>query len=199
MEWEVLESHGDTFRIRGRFDQLRYTMTGNLGEINYDSKSTEPKQGRTAAFETQCDELAKSNFEFTLSDRGNVKEVRLLPGPVAKADFKSATDSDATLAADIESILSRCLLSLPVNRLVKGDVWSTSGEMGGEGALGKQTAKTTYRYEGVKKIKGAEVAILKSTCDIGWEPTPHLQINFKQQSSEGEVLFDLNSGRLQLG
>jgi hypothetical protein len=199
MEWKVIEIHDDSFLIRGSVKRLCYSINGKFAELNYDSASTASRKGLNAALESRYDSFAKSNFEFTLSNRGEVKNFQLIVRPESKPGTTLAANAniDPKIAEDMKSMVSRCLFTLPENSLLKGDSWNTEDNMEGYGALGAQKAVHDYRYHGIKQVNGTSLAVLKSKCEIQWQPTPNLHINVIDQSSDGEILFELNNGRLQ--
>ncbi len=100
---------------------------------------------------------------------------------------------------------------LPKDPPKKGDTWSTKVEMKNP-AVGKQTVETTYRYEGSKDIKGTMLAVIKPELKMAFDSQPpaakegepqqpapqqQMQMKIKEQSSDGEVLFNISAGRLQ--
>ena len=78
-------------------------------------------------------------------------------------------------------------------------------------AVGKQTVETTYKYDGTKDIKGTLFAVIKPQLKMEFEgqapvkegqpqqpaAQQNMQMKIKDQTSDGEVLFNIPAGRLQ--
>jgi hypothetical protein len=64
-------------------------------------------------------------------------------------------------------------------------------------SAGKQRIETRYRYEGNRQVDGVTCAVIGQTRAISFEPGDASQRTVKEQSSEGEILFDRTAGRLK--
>ena len=67
-------------------------------------------------------------------------------------------------------------------------------------AFGKQTVETTYTYDGIKDIDGTKYAVIKPQLKMafegGAEAQQALTMKIADQTSDGEVLFNIDKGRL---
>jgi hypothetical protein len=127
-----------------------------------------------------------------------------------KSSPGAAAMGDIATADGFKKMISQGALVLPKDPPKKGDTWSTKVEMKNP-AVGKQTVETTYRYEGTKDIEGKKLAVIKPQLKMEFEeqatpkegepqqpaPQQQMQMKIKDQTSDGEVLFNIAAGRLQ--
>jgi hypothetical protein len=110
-------------------------------------------------------------------------------------------------------MISQGALVLPKDAPKKGESWTTKVEMKNP-AVGKQTVETTYTYDGTKDVSGTTYAVIRPQLKMDFESKPadaqasqpdqpqqpaqqaQLQMKIKDQSSDGEVLFNIKAGRL---
>jgi hypothetical protein len=117
---------------------------------------------------------------------------------------------DVASAEGFKKMMSQGSLVLPKDSPKKGDSWGTKVDTDIPG-FGKQTIETTYRYEGTKDIKGTMFALIKPQLKMEFEKAAapakdqpqqppeqqQPQPKIKEQTSDGEVLFNIVAGRLQ--
>jgi hypothetical protein len=89
-------------------------------------------------------------------------------------------------------MISQGSLVLPENAPKEGEEWSTKVEVNNPQA-GKQIVETTYKYQGTKEVEGVMHAIFKPTITMNFEGA---QVKIAEQSSDGEILFNVAEGRL---
>ena len=61
---------------------------------------------------------------------------------------------------------------------------------------GNQTADYTFKYEGTREVDGTTFAVIKPTMKLELANNPMMEIKMKEQKTQGEVLFNLEQGRL---
>ncbi len=214
MTWDVQgvdEKSGEAV-IRQKFDRVKMKMTTPVGGFDYDSKSDQPATGLAAMIAPMYKAMIGGEFEITMTARGEVKDVKI-PEQVLTALKNSpnaAAMGDIASADGFKKMISQGALVLPKDPPKQGDSWTTKVEMKNP-AFGKQTIETTYRYEGTKEIKGTKYAVIRPKLKMEFDNQPNaapagqpqqppqqqqMQMKIKDQSSSGEVLFDIHAGRL---
>jgi hypothetical protein len=61
---------------------------------------------------------------------------------------------------------------------------------------GKQTVETSYKFEGMKDVDGVKMAVFRPAIKMGFEGNETMQLKVTEQTSDGEVLFNQDAGRL---
>jgi hypothetical protein len=214
MTWDVQgvdEKSGEAV-IKQKFDQVKMKMSTPVGGFEYDSKSEEAPTGLGAMIAPMYKAMTEGEFEITMTSRGEVKDVKI-PEQVLTALKNSpnaAAMGDIASADGFKKMISQGALVLPDKAPQKGETWSTKVEMKNP-AVGKQTVETTYKYDGTKDIKGTLFAVIKPQLKMEFEgqaavkegqpqqpaAQQNMQMKIKDQTSDGEVLFNIPAGRLQ--
>src|SRR3954466_6341854 len=215
MTWDVQGVDDKTGEavIRQKFDRVKMKMSTPVGGFEYDSKSEEAPTGLGAMIAPMYKAMTEGEFEITMTSRGEVKDVKI-PEQVLTALKNSpnaAAMGDVASAEGFKKMISQGALVLPKDAPKKGDSWKTKVEMKNP-AVGKQTVETTYRYEGTKDIKGTKFALIKPELKMEFDnqqpaakegqpqqpaAQQNVQMKIKEQTSDGEVLFNISAGRLQ--
>jgi hypothetical protein len=214
MTWDVQgvdEKSGEAV-IRQKFDQVKMKMSTPKGSFEYDSKSEEAPTGLGAMIAPMYKAMTEGDFEITMTSRGEVKDVKI-PEQVLTALKNSpnaAAMGDIASADGFKKMISQGALVLPDKAPKKGETWSTKVEMKNP-TVGKQTVETVYRYDGTKDINGTLFAVIKPQLKMEFEnqeaatkdgqpqqpaAQQNMQMKIKDQSSDGELLFNIAGGRL---
>jgi hypothetical protein len=214
MTWDVLgvdDKSGEAV-IKQKFDRVKMKMTTPLGGFEYDSKSEEAPTGLGAMIAPMYKAMTEGEFEITMTSRGEVRDVKIPEQVITalKNSPNAAQMGDIASAEGFKKMISQGALVLPKDPPKKGDTWSTKVAM--KNQAGNQTVETTYRYEGSKDIKGTMFAVIKPELKMEFDNKPEtakegqpqqppqqqqMQMKIKEQSSDGEVLFNIPAGRLQ--
>jgi hypothetical protein len=214
MTWDVqgVDDESGEAVIRQKFDRVKMKMQTPVGGFEYDTKSEEAPTGLGAMIAPMYKAMTEGEFEITMTSRGEVKDVKI-PEQVLTALKNSpnaAAMGDIASAEGFKKMISQGALVLPKDAPKKGDTWKTKVEMKNP-AVGKQTVETTYRYEGTKDIKGKKFAVIKPELKMEFDnqqpaakegqpqqpaAQQNVQMKIKDQTSAGEVLFDIGAGRL---
>ena len=197
MTWEVLETNeeGDAV-IRQKVERVRVSMAGPMGQgVDYDSDATEPPAAGAAVFEA----MKKGDFQFTLTPRGELKDVQVSDEVLRafKNSPQAAQMGDQITAEGIQKILMQDVIVLPEKALSDGDTWTAKSEVTIP-SVGKQTLDTTYKFESTKEVEGKNHAVITADRKVSFAQADNvaLQMEIKEQSSEGESLFNIEDGRL---
>jgi hypothetical protein len=230
MTWDVQgidEKSGEAV-IRQKFDHVKTKMTTPIGGFEYDSKSdqlarpiggseddsksTQVPSGLGAMVAPMYKAMMEGEFEFTMSARGEVKEVKIPEQVLVALKNSPAVGSMGDIGSPegFKKMISESVLVLPKDPLKKGATWSTKTSVKNP-QVGVQVMETTYTYDGTKEIKGKKFAVIRPQLKTSFEkqassdqagqpqqplPQRQLETKVKEQNSEGEVLFDIAEGRL---
>ena len=200
MTWNVddVNAEGEAV-IRQTFDRVQMKMTTPAGEFTYDSDSVEAPAGLAAMIAPMYKAMTEAEFIITMTDRGEVKDVKI-PEEVVTALKNSpgaAAMGDLATAEGFKKMIAQGALVLPETAPQQGESWSSKVEMNNP-MVGKQTVETTYRYEDTKEMDGATYAVIRPELKMEFanNPQPNIQMKITDQSSDGEVLFNIEEGRL---
>jgi hypothetical protein len=99
--------------------------------------------------------------------------------------------------AGVQKMLMQEIVVLPEAAPKEGETWSTQMEMPIP-VVGKQTIETTYTYQGTKDVDGKQQAAIaaKRTVKYDEPKAGPIQVAIKEQTSDGETLFNVTDGRL---
>ncbi|MEX2309282.1 MAG: DUF6263 family protein [Pirellulales bacterium] len=200
MTWDIEDVNAEGHAvIRQKFDRVKMKMTTPVGGFEYDSDSDEAPAGLAAMIAPMYKAMTEGEFIITMSDRGEVKDVKI-PEEVLTALKNSpgaAAMGDLSTAEGFKKMISQGALVLPEAQPKEGETWSTKVEMNNP-MVGTQTVQTTYRYEGDKEMDGTTYSVIRPELkmDFANNAQPNLQMKIGEQSSDGEVLFNVDEGRL---
>ena len=116
----------------------------------------------------------------------------------------AAAMGDIATAEGFKRMISQGALVLPRMPPKEGDTWQTKVEMNNPAAASKRSKRPT-RYEGTKEIDGTKYAVIKPELKMEferaangqeWRQRRKLFDEDAEQSSDGEVLFNIDEGRL---
>jgi hypothetical protein len=203
MTWDVQGVNKETGEavIKQKFDRVKMKMTTPYGGFEYDSKSDAAPTGLAAMIAPMYKAMTNGEFEITMTARGEVKDVKIPDEVITalKAAPGAASMGDIASADGFKKMISQGALVLPEAAPKKDDKWSTKVEMNNP-AIGKQTVETTYTFDGMKDIDGTKYAVIKPQLTMEFEKkegaTQGLSMKIADQSSDGEVLFNVDKGRL---
>ncbi len=197
--WQVKEIEGGgNGVIVVEFERIRSEMTLPSGHLEYDSGKEGPPAGMAAINAPLYAALVKSPVEIVLSPAGEIQSVSLPDAVQAglKRVQTAAALGDLAQPATFQALFMPAFPQLPAKPVEPGFKWSIKSKADlGEG--GKQTIETDYQYDGTKEIDGATCAVIRVTRTIGFEPGQTSQRGVKEQSSEGQIVFDARAGRLR--
>jgi hypothetical protein len=203
MVWDVIgidEQTGEA-DIKQKFERVKMKLSTPLGGVEYDSKSDAAPTGLAAMIAPMYKAITNGEIEIIMTARGEIKDVKI-PDDV-NAALKSAPGAaalgDMASAEGFKKMIRQGAFVLPEAAPKKEDKWSTKLEMNNP-KIGKQTVETTYTFDGMKDIDGTKYAVFKPQLTMEFEKkegtTQALAMKIADQSSEGEVLFNVDKGRL---
>ncbi len=183
--------------ITQTIDRVRMTIEGaGQGALDYDSESDAEPQGYAAMVAPLFRAMRGSVFTVTMTPRGKIENVDVpeeLVKAIAAAPGAALLGSLAT-AEGLQDIIGRSSFEMPES-LEPGAEWTNDAELQNP-LFGKQTIKTTYRYEGPREVEGVQFEVFSPKLEIGFagaEATADIML----QESSGEVLFNVDAGRLE--
>jgi len=198
--WDVISvSAAGEATVRLRFDRIRSKMTLPSGGLEYDSSAKGPAMGMAAINSPLYQALVKSPVEITISPAGRVMGVRLPPEVLAalKRMPTSAALGDLTKPEAFQTAFLTGFPILPLEETVShGHQWPVKSAAALPTA-GSPTIETNYFYEGMRDSEGKSVAVIRPVRTISFGVGESALRAVKEQTSEGEHLFDVAAGRLQ--
>jgi hypothetical protein len=198
--WEVERgTDAGEATVRLKFDRIRTKMTLPIGGLEFDSDAKGPAVGMAAINAPLYQALVKSPIEFVVAPAGRVTGVKL-PEEVQAALKRMPTSSAFGDLAKPETFQALFLPGFPIlppeESFSPGHQWpvKTTAELPGAGTL---TVETNYHYEGRREVDGKTVAVIRPTRTVSFAGSGAWQRRIKEQSTEGEILFDQSAGRVQ--
>jgi hypothetical protein len=183
--------------IKQTIDRVRMTIAGaGDGALDYDSESDAEPQGYAAMVAPLFRAMRGAVFTVTMTPRGKIEKVDV-PEELVKAIGASpgaALLGSLATAEGLQDIIGRSSFEMP-ETIEPGAEWTGEVELQNP-MFGKQTIKTTYRYEGPKELEGVQYESFTPKLEIafaGAEATADITL----QESGGEVLFNVAEGRLE--
>jgi hypothetical protein len=208
MTWEVQGVDLDSGEaiIRQKFERIKTKLTSPKKTIDYDSKSEDPPSDSASRLAPVYKALIQNEVEITMTARGEVKDVKIPDEVLAalKSSPGAAELGEMTTAEGFKKMVTQGLMPLPKDAPKAGETWSSKLETENLKG-GKQVIETIYRYDGTKDIDGVTYAVIKPEQKFSFVPPPENtagpdspppKITVADQSSDGEVLFNLDAGRL---
>jgi hypothetical protein len=210
--WDVVsvDEQGNA-RIQQKLDRVRLKMTGPAAgqqvaegvkkneTVEYDSQAKDPPIGGAAMAAAMFEPMMKENFELTVTPRGEVKDVKVPPAvlELVKRNPEIAKMGEMATDAGVQKMLMQEIVVLPEAAPKEGETWSTQMEMPIP-VVGKQTIETSYTYQGTKDVDGKQQATIAAKRTVKYDEPKGgaIQVAIKEQTSDGETLFDVTEGRL---
>jgi hypothetical protein len=200
MNWAIQSVNPDGGAvIKQSIDRIRVKMTAPGGQgFDYDSDDEGPAVGMAAMVAPTFKAMTAGTFEFTISPRGEVTDVKVSPElleALKNAPGNQAGTDDAKAAEQFKQMVSQVAFVLPEKAPAKGETWSTKIALNNP-AAGNQTVETTYTFEGTREVDGITFAVIKPAMKMELAGNPSMEMKMKEQKTDGEVLFNIEAGRL---
>jgi hypothetical protein len=183
-------------------DRIRVKMAAPGAQgFDYDSDAEGPAVGVAAMVAPMFEAMTSGKFEFTMTPRGEVSNVKLSPeliDAIKKAPGGEAGDDEKAEEKAVEqfkSMISQMAFVLPEKAPQKGETWQTEVTVANP-AAGNQSVQTTYTYDGTREIDGTTFAVIKPSMKMELAGNPMMKMEMKEQKTDGEVLFNIGAGRL---
>jgi hypothetical protein len=199
MTWDVRQVGDDGAAIiQQSVDRIKMSMNAPMGQsFDYDSTAEGPPEGMAAMIAPMYDAMTNGKFVFTMTPRGEISDVNVPPEVLEaiKNSPGAAAMGEMATADGIQKMLMQGSLVLPEDSPVEGESWSNSATMNNP-MTGKQTVETSYKFEGMKDVDGVKMAVFRPAIKMGFEGNETMQLKVTEQTSDGEVLFNQDAGRL---
>jgi hypothetical protein len=184
--------------IEQKFRNVKLKMTGPRGEkIEYQSGGDEATASLAAMVAPIYEALTKGEFEFTMTARGEIKDVKVAEEVLEamKNSPGAALLGDVATAEGLQRMITKWALVLPEKAPQPGETSRSRVEIEAGGEV--QVVESSYRYEGTKDIDGRTFAVFRPGLEITIRSEKGSPTKVKEQNSKGEILFDIAAGRLQ--
>jgi hypothetical protein len=199
--WTVVGVKDDSEAvIAQKTGNIKLSMTGPRGEkIEYDSAGSDDTASLSAMVAPVYDALTKGEFEFTMTARGEVKDVKVDEAVLEalKNSPGAAMLGDVATAEGLQRMLVKWALVLPEKAPAVGEELKKTRVAMKSAVAGDQVVESSYRYEGTKEVDGRTYAVFRPGLEITFTGKESERTKLKEQDSSGEVLFDVAAGRLQ--
>lgn len=198
--WSVVgvKDDGETV-IEQKIDHVQARMTGPDGKpVEFDSAGEDSTSSRAAMVAPFYQALTKGDFEFTMTARGEIKDVKV-PDEVLEGLKNSPGASllgDIATAEGLARMVAKWALVLPENAPQLGQEWSSRVKLNSPSG-DEQLVESSYRFDGIKEIDGRTYAMFRPGLKMTFSETEGARTKVKEQTSGGEMLFDVEAGRLQ--
>lgn len=195
---EALDADGNA-RVKVKIQQFKTRLVDPQGnQVALDSDQLQAASGQALQMVPWVRALLRAEHAATVNDRGELIDTDL-PQQVA-----AAVQQDEQLAAHVGQILNEENLKqlrgtsaviMPVEPVRSGDTWRQARELNMP-LLGKQTAQVQYTYLGPVVKDDRQLEQINYTMQIKFQAPMELpfQVEFQQQSLEGEILLDPAAG-----
>lgn len=200
MNWAIQSVNPDGGAvIKQTIDRIRVKMTAPGGQgFDYDSDNEGPAVGMAAMVAPTFKAMTAGSFEFTMSPRGEVTDVKVSPEllEAIKNAPGNQGGTDEKAAEQFKQMVSQVAFVLPEKAPAKGETWTTKIALNNP-AAGNQTVETTYTFDGTREVDGITYAVIKPAMTMNLAGNPQMEMKMKEQKTNGEVLFNIEAGRLQ--
>lgn len=200
MNWAIQSVNPDGGAvIKQTIDRIRVKMTAPGGQgFDYDSDDEGPAVGMAAMVAPTFKAMTAGSFEFTMSPRGEVTDVKVSPEllEAIKNAPGNQGGTDEKAAEQFKQMVSQVAFVLPEKAPAKGETWTTKIALNNP-AAGNQTVETTYTFDGTREVDGITYAVIKPAMTMNLAGNPQMEMKMKEQKTNGEVLFNIEAGRLQ--
>jgi hypothetical protein len=198
MSWTVQKVNEDGSAVLDqRIDRMQmkaFTSDGQTAEI--DSAAKDDPQGPGAMLAPFLKAMTEHPFTVTMTPRGEIKDVKIPDAIVEALKNQPGAAQMGDLASEegFKKLVAQAAFVLP-EKFAPGVQWTSKTETNLP-AVGKQTAETTYRYEGPKEVDGQKLEAFSAKVDLKFT-VGQVPVEVAKQESEAEILFDREAGRLK--
>lgn len=170
-------------------------------EADYDSESSDEPRGFAASLSQLFKTLLASQLEAQVNPRAEVVHLQIPEDlqTVLHSKPRGKALGQVASADDLESLVRLGMPVLPdAADFAVGGSWEVERTVE-TAPLGSMTAQTTYRWEAIDDSSGEQVArIVPQTAFRFAESAEGMSaIAVSEQSTTGEILFNLTAGRLE--
>lgn len=193
--WSVksVAENGDAV-IEQKIERIQMKMTAPDGQgFDYDTDSEKPAVGVAAMVAPTLEAMTTGQLTFTMSPRGEVRDVKLSEDLLNA--IKNGPGGEAGAVENFKSQVSQVAFQLPESAPKTGETWMTKNVVNSPGG-GTETVETTYTYDGTREADGTTYAVIKPSLKLEMAKNPMVEMKMKEQTTDGEVLFDLKEGEL---
>jgi Family of unknown function (DUF6263) len=208
MSWNVqgVNEEGEAV-IKQRFERIKMKVTSPQVSFEYDSKSEDAPTGFAALLAPLYKAMTEGDLEITITSRGEMKDIKVAPEILAALKPAPGAGQMGDNASEkvFAEIISKGALVLPEKAPEKGESWSSKVEAKSPVPGAQMVTMTyTYTYNGTKDVDGVTYALIKPQLSMDFasdnkeagEKASPVSMKIAEQSSGGEVLFNIEKGRV---
>jgi hypothetical protein len=181
-------------KVTYKIDGMKMSMSGPMGNMEYDSKSDKEPEGMIAMAAPLFKALTGAPITMTVSPRGEISNVKL-PDKL-KEEFENLGGGQMNFFSEdqLKQVMNNGYFELPKEAPNTSTTWNKKLDMK-LGPMGTMNMNTTYTYAG----KSAPYDKINTKIDMKLDPSPTAPVQLKMKTKEatGTILFDNTKGRLQ--
>ncbi|QDT69663.1 hypothetical protein MalM25_26020 [Planctomycetes bacterium MalM25] len=197
MRWTVDSGPDESgaCRLRQGVERVVMQSVAPMGQgFNYDSDDGDPPAGMAALVAPMFEAMIENDFLATMLPNGKITDVELsdelaqafdrLPGGAMSSDM-------------VKQMSQQGAMQFPNEPLVLNDHWTITNEVQAP-QMGPMKVATTYTYKGPRRVDGRRLEVFAPSIEMestGGEDQ-QFDVTIKTKSSDGEILFDAELGRL---
>ena len=198
MSWTVQKVNEDGSAVLDqRIDRMQMKASSGDGQTaEIDSAAKDDPQGPGAMLAPFLKAMTDNPFTVTMTPRGEIEDV-IIPDAIAEAlknQPGAAQMGDLASEEGFKKLVAQAAFVLP-EKIEPGVEWTSKTETNLP-AVGKQTAETTYRYEGPKEVDGQKLEAFSAKVNLKFTGG-QVPVEITKQGSKGEILFNREAGRLE--
>lgn len=205
MVWQVRKVRADASAVVDfKIERLQLQIDGpGKQTLRYDSAAAKRPQGFAAMVASLFGAMTETSYQFTITPQGKITGVIIPEAVLESVRDAPGGEMMGSLASEagFKNLLQQTALILPeTTNFEPGQQWSHTVAIDHPAMGGKQTAETTYCYEGIEKTDGAPLdsIALQTAFDFGNGVLPTGgTIKIAEQQSTGKVRFDRAAGKVE--
>lgn len=175
-----------------KFDRIQSKVSYPV-PIEFDTAKDGPADGKAATFAPLFKAMTQDEFEVTMTARGEIKDVKVPQEVTDVLKTNQAAMGDLATPKGLQEAIMHWAFVLPEKGPEQGE--RSIGSAAVKTPLGI-SVETSYTYDGVKEVDGKKFARFLPSVTMNVQGSSTMQTKVKDQKSDGEVLFDIEQGRL---
>ncbi|MEQ8847963.1 DUF6263 family protein [Botrimarina sp.] len=197
MTWSAKEVKPDDAAVlEQQVERVAMSMQGPMGQgMKYDTASDAPPSGMAAMIAPTFEAMVAAPITLTMLPTGEITELSL---PEEMTNAMGAMPGGADMNQMVKQSSQQGFVTFPKEPLEVGQSW-TRQATASTPQMGELVTTTTYTYNGPKEVDGKQLESIGVTLDLDSGKNGgqgQMQMDFNTVSSDGEILFDRESGKI---
>jgi hypothetical protein len=199
--WSVESAEGSA-ALSVKVTRVRLSVTGPGEQLTeYDTQGDQQSRGFVATLAPLFKTLLESELKAQMNPQGELSRLRIPEDLQIMLSSKPAGKALGQLGSedDFRSLFQLGLPALPKSEsFPEGQQWEADRKLQSV-SFGSPSAHTVYRWKSTRQDQGEQLAVIVPTTTIRLNATATDDGDdlISGQESDGEILFNLTTGRLQ--